>query len=558
MSWLCGKTPQPPLSHTFPRPLELHRSHSLYVTDSRYRSGEDVQMTPNSIRRALEEFLQESVGAIIREGCEHLFDLSESKYSISGEHNRCLLHVWSAERNLVRRVLDMGAKNDVLRLSVQRLGQSVPSKLEICRNRDRRTPNARRASRLAYLQKLKRILKRHFSGFTVGELRTSPDLERSFGPIYCRGLLHRGQSAFAVFGVNDRETQSSIDAALTFAILWLDLCRQNLVGRKVVEGLKLFVPARTSIMTRQRMACLHPGAGSWQLYEFDEREDTLSAIDLADRGNLFTRLVPLADESSTRSRFAPAIARILDCMPEAEIVALSPAEIAFRHRGLEFARACLEHDPGSLHTTIDIVFGLGRSQRKLTDSNAAEFLQLIRSIGEARHCDGPRDHPLWRSHPECWLESLVARDISVLDELLESGPVYSQVPAFSAADRAMIDVLALTRSGRLAVIELKADEDVHLPLQGVDYWSRVAWHHAREEFQRFGYFPGRTLSAEPPQLLLVAPAFHIHPGTDTLLRYISPQIDWTLLAIDERWREKVRVVFRKRPAAAEPPAIKAG
>ena len=128
---------------------------------------------------------------------------------------------------------------------------------------------------------------------------------------------------------------------------------------------------------------------------------------------------------------------------------------------------------------------------------------------------------------------------------------YSQVPAFSAADRAMIDVLTTTREGRLAVVELKADEDIHLPLQGLDYWSRVAWHHARGEFQRFGYFPGRELSPERPLLFLVAPALHVHPATDTLLHYISPEIDWVLVGIDERWRDGVQAVFRKRPRDME-------
>jgi hypothetical protein len=74
----------------------------------------------------------------------------------------------------------------------------------------------------------------------------------------------------------------------------------------------------------------------------------------------------------------------------------------------------------------------------------------------------------------------------------------------------------------------------------------VAWHHARGEFHRFGYFSGMELSAEPPLLLLVAPALHVHPATDALLRYISPEIDWTLVAIDERWRENLKAVFRKR------------
>ena len=94
--------------------------------------------------------------------------------------------------------------------------------------------------------------------------------------------------------------------------------------------------------------------------------------------------------------------------------------------------------------------------------------------------------------------------------------------------------------------ELKADEDIHLPLQGLDYWSRVQWHHARGEFAEFGYFPGREVSVEDPLLLLVALTPHIHPATDTVLRYIDSSIDWTLVGIDERWRDRARVIFRKR------------
>jgi hypothetical protein len=111
----------------------------------------------------------------------------------------------------------------------------------------------------------------------------------------------------------------------------------------------------------------------------------------------------------------------------------------------------------------------------------------------------------------------------------------------------MIDVLAITRAGRLTVVELKADEDIHLPLQGLDYWARVAWHHTRGEFQRFGYFPLREVSPAVPLLFMVAPALHVHPAVDTLLHYFSPQVQWELLGIDERWRQGVKIVFRKRP-----------
>ena len=82
------------------------------------------------------------------------------------------------------------------------------------------------------------------------------DLERSFGPVYTRGELRRGNSA-AVLGVNAQETQSVIDASVTFGLLWLDACRKQLAGRAHVEGLKLFVPPGRSAIARERMALLN-------------------------------------------------------------------------------------------------------------------------------------------------------------------------------------------------------------------------------------------------------------------------------------------------------------
>ena len=119
----------------------------------------------------------------------------------------------------------------------------------------------------------------------------------------------------------------------------------------------------------------------------------------------------------------------------------------------------------------------------------------------------------------------------------------------------MIDVLTITASARLAVIELKAEEDIHLPLQGLDYWSRVKWHQERGEFQKFGYFLDHTgrplpLSTANPLLMLVAPALRFHPAVDAILRYFPPHIDWELVGLDEHWREELKVVFRKRPTLA--------
>jgi hypothetical protein len=503
-------------------------------------------VTPDALTHTLQDFLAEAAGAVVLENGAVTFDLAQSKYSISGEYDKCLLHLWSGERNTVRRVLDAEVKNGTLKLFVQRLGQARPTKLEIYREHDRRSPSARKVARSSYEQKLRHALERHFPGFAIPRLTTAVDLEKSFGPIYARGLLRQGQSAFAVLGVNASETQASIDASLTFAILWLEACRNSSAGKFLVEGLRLFVPHGCSALVRERMANLNRAAAKWSLYELDERHDALAEIDCSDRGNVATRLVHASDESAARERFAESIARINAILPNCKVAVLSPAELAFRWRGLEFARARMGAEAITFRSKQEIVFGVGAEERVLEERSFPFFLQLLTALRDTRHPYGPRQQPLFRLRPERWLESLVVADVSVIDERLDSHALYSQVPAFSAADRAMLDVLTVTHAGRLAVVELKADEDIHLPLQGLDYWSRVHWHHGRGEFPRFGYFSGRELSAERPLLYLVAPALHVHPATDVLLRYLSPEIEWEFVGIDERWREGVKVIFRKR------------
>jgi hypothetical protein len=146
--------------------------------------------------------------------------------------------------------------------------------------------------------------------------------------------------------------------------------------------------------------------------------------------------------------------------------------------------------------------------------------------------------------------------VTAIDAHLDPTHVYTQVPAFAALDRGMLDLLSVDRDGRLAVIELKADEDLHLALQGLDYWVRVRWHHQQNpdpasglgEFQRHGYFGGARLAGGTPRLYLVAPALRVHPATEVVLRYLSPRVKWELVGLNEAWRSAVKVVWRKRSA----------
>lgn len=511
-------------------------------------------MTPDLLARLLQEFLADARHGVVIEEGHVVFELDSARHAVAAERGRCLLHLWSEERNVVREVLEAELKQGALTLSVRGFAKARPHKLEICRDRDRRSHLAKKDARGRYARLLERVLRRHSPGWTLGKsgLATSMDLERSFSPVYARGLLRKGRRGFAVLGVNGQETQGSVDAALTFGLLWLEACREREAGRALVEGLRIYVPAGSSATLQIRLAHLHTAAAWFQIFELDERDESLNEIDSADYGNINTRLTRCPDAAQAQVRFASAIGKVRALAPQAEIAALSATEIAFRMHGLEFARARLANAPGTFKVEEEIIFGAAGFEARLTDETKAAFAEFTRTVVLVRHTQGDRRDPLWRMYPERWLESLVFKNVPAIDSRLDPSHVYSQVPAFSASDRAMIDVLACTRDRRLAVLELKADEDIHLPLQGLDYWARVLWHHQRGEFQKFGYFAGLELSPRPPLLLLVAPSLRVHPAVDAVLRYFSPEIEWALVGVDERWRDGVRVIYRKHHSTTRP------
>jgi hypothetical protein len=150
--------------------------------------------------------------------------------------------------------------------------------------------------------------------------------------------------------------------------------------------------------------------------------------------------------------------------------------------------------------------------------------------------------------PEALLEAQLRAHIETLDATLLPSPLYSQVISVAGVDRGIADILAVDRAGRLTVIEIKASEDIHLPLQALDYWMRIAHHAAAGDFPTHSYFPGIPLQSTPPRLLLVAPALSFHPVTETILRFFSSNITVERIGLGLEWRQTVRVLFRFRGA----------
>src|ERR1700722_2294150 len=94
-------------------------------------SLEEPAQTVEAVSTALEAFLAEHPRSVVLEDGKVIFDMRVAKYSLATEHGRCTLHVWSEDRNLVRRVIGTTVRNGVLKLSTHRFGQAKPQTLEL-------------------------------------------------------------------------------------------------------------------------------------------------------------------------------------------------------------------------------------------------------------------------------------------------------------------------------------------------------------------------------------------------------------------------------------------
>jgi hypothetical protein len=505
------------------------------------------QKLAQQIAAQIEAYLAAQPACAVMEGGALLFDLRAASYSVTEEGGDCLLHLWSEERNLVRRIAGSEIKAGTLRLAALRFGSGEAVRLDFCPAGGRCTPAALRTSRGRHLARLPRLLARLFPGWTLDALHAAGPGMPHGNACLC-GFLQRGLSGWAVTGCCPAEPQATLDESVTTALLWFDHCRKKQEGRRALEGMLLFLPKGGTAAAQLRMAHLRKDVGRWRLFAVDEETEEAVELDPSSAGNLETRLGRCFDPALTLSRLPESVARIGKVLPQAEAVALNTAEIEFRLHGLAFARARLEASPEGFGLRERLRFGLRPQEQELTPAREAELRLLAARLLEARH---RRHHanPLYRTQSERWLESVVRANVSLLDGAIDPRWLYAQVPAIADAGRAMIDLLGITRAGRLVVIELKAEEDAHLPLQGLDYWARVDWLQKRGSFAREGYFAGREIAEEPPLLLLVAPSLHLHPQVDTVLRYLSPEVDWRVKGLDEHWRDRLRIVFQKSPAA---------
>ncbi len=495
--------------------------------------------SPSGLKCHIEELLQQLHHPVLVENENVLMDLTAVQWRLNVEFGKLIFSAWNSTMSLSRRVESVAyCDRNRFGIFVRRAGGRESTTLEF-RELHSSAIVTRTAGRTGFLQQLTALLARDYRGWKFELVGNHSDREHSFSAWYTRGLATQGRKGWAFLGLGEEEGIAAADSILAFGLIWLDwLCGRS--NRVVVTHLKLFVPPSAVGMIAHRAAYLNPRRVTVEIYEWSRRQLSPTPIDLKNYGNVETRLAPRRQAELLRNAHAELLRELLGNGNEGiEVVPDSAGtRSSLRIEGLEVGLIECQLAPR-------VYFGLQGRVRRLDESCHEDFRRFLQEVKRIRRAGTPEpQHEFYRFQSERWLESLISRDITRIDPALSAQHIYSQVPAFSGADRGVIDLLTTTRRGRLAVVELKVHEEINLPLQGLDYWLRVNWLHRSNQFREFGYFQGCELSPAPPLLYLVSPAFRFHSTTEKLLRYFAPEIEVILIGINDGWRKEIQVLFR--------------
>src|SRR6266481_2384103 len=397
------------------------------------------------LQASLREFIASGI-VEVRENGGCVASFSGMSWEVRGDGDKPLLHLWSEQFNLTRRVLAITDHSEQrLALAVERFGRAKPDRLEFIRREFER--GARELSREEFRDRLTHLLAEQFPDEKLESLVVSPDLEHSLSGNYARGILRRGSAHVAVLAVPGGDSSDATDNSLTFALLWLQHARR-LSSRRAIISVRLILPKDTCSTVAHRLAALDPQL-NFELYGHDPAMNVLEKIDRRRAGNLDTWLVPHREREALLNQARPSLDPIVSLAPQA--VTLHPTaqsrEVWLRFRGLPFAR----WEDGRVY------FGINDAREELTSTSRIALNRFLLDLVIQRPpLVSDIRHSFFRAQPERWLVFIVRADVAIVAVSLHDAFVYAQVFANAGGERGILDLLTVTRLGQLAIIELKA------------------------------------------------------------------------------------------------------
>lgn len=338
----------------------------------------------------------------------------------------------------------------------------------------------------------------------------------------------------------------TVEPIFTAAMLWLE--RRLSLRKKAVGEILIICEKRQSKNAQKLHALL---SDRWRakitVYEVKRKADPPRLVELPKRTiNQLWREKAQKLKLPERAQPSETARRILDLAPESTDIVFSKQGETVRYAGLPFARV------RTVMGNEKAWFGIGRERRMLNHESWDDIKGLAEQLGSDRDAHASnRRHQFYRTAPEAWLESILRRNIKLLDANLILSPIYNQFR--SSNDK--IDLLALRRDGRLVIIELKTQPDREMIFQAVDYWRKIELQRRRGILSAADLFEGRAILDKPALIYLAAPAWSFHRDFEFFARTISPEIELWRFELHERWRHAVKVLARKSYSESAPGGI---
>lgn len=477
---------------------------------------------------AIENFLAGCKRPAILEHGDAPIPLIGGAYSLDIQSEAIHLSAWPDDRSFSRRLVSIEATNPgAMECTVQRFGGATAKLNLLDLDHPRAAARLLRGGRRTFAESFRRMLARQFPGWEIRTLSTETILQHSFSPVYPRALLERGTQRMAAMACQSLADERGF---LSFALLW----HHYLCGRAGNHGqipLALFLPDGAGSTTALRLKWLELKC---RIFRFNPH-GSAGEVDVRDLGNLDTHLARRLGSAELNPDLL-AFVRRLENKYGAECIEEPDGSLSLRCSGLAFSRI----SEGKLYCGLGEKSGHSIASLEEAERLAAHLAPLRNPVTR------DRAHPLYRAHPERWLESAVRRNLGIVDAMLEGQPLLGQVITFAGCDRDIIDLMGVSADGRTTILELKATEDIQLPLQALDYWMRADWHVRSGDLDAF--FPGIPLRRESPRLLLVAPGVRFHPSNEVVLGYFSAQIETERVGVNLEWQQGLKVVFRLRGA----------
>jgi hypothetical protein len=486
-------------------------------------------------------------------------EVNRTEFDFSSAHGRLIFSCWTEQGSRAWRITAWNWSGDKLMLQAsRRMGAEVTTIALVPRASAKALMASIAAARQARCERLAHLVAQTLVCDDSGEdhrLKSgppakieravlSPGMRRDQPGRYARIILRLPRERIAVTATVAQGDPRNVDSLFSSALLWFTRV-QSSPKRPYVTRLLMVVERHVLEAARQRHVLLRDSLRQQiELFEIDDDWTKVEATSPWERKYLWrkrlSRFPPVhADEPGDR------VKQIVAEAPGAIDVVSARHGQTLRFHGMPFARVrrVMERDR--------VWFGIEGSRRRwLDESHQRDWLKLLRDLQTYRN-ESCRDRRHWfyRAAGEAWLESILRRDISKLDPGLIVAPLHaqfrtSQGGAIKAGGARPIDLLALRHDGRLAVIELKVNEDREHVFQGIDYWRRVEAHRRRGHISAAKLFGEREISDESPLVYLVAPALRFHPSFATLAKTIAPDIEIYRFDINEDWRAGVRVVRR--------------